>query len=136
MSALSTIPRCTGHCRQGRAACSCETRQRIPAEACTELGADTSAPALSFWRRLLIARVQWQIGCLTSEREHYQSLGWVGPIYLRESYAQQIRLMQRIRKIQEPAPRRQPLRFAAPVTLMLALASAIGLVSNRAGGPL
>lgn len=36
----SALPRCTGPCRQGRAACTCPTGQLTPAEACTELGAN------------------------------------------------------------------------------------------------
>lgn len=70
-----------------------------PAEACTELGANAAPVRLSWWRRLLIACLQWQLDCLTSEREHYLSLGWVGPVYLVNSYAQQRELMTRIRKL-------------------------------------
>lgn len=137
MSALHTLPRCSGSCDQGREACTCSTGQRAPAEACTELGADTAAPAISIWRRLLIARVQWQLDCLTSEREHYQSLGWVGPVYLRESYAQQIKLMERIKRLQEPTSERSGgWALATVVTLMLSLGSAAGLVAGRIGGPL
>lgn len=70
-----------------------------PAEACTELGASPAPARLSWWRRLLIARARWQLGCIASEREHYLSLGWVGPVYLVNSYAEEAKLAERIRKL-------------------------------------
>lgn len=38
------LPHCSGSCHQGRTACSCSTIQQMPAEACTELGANTTPP--------------------------------------------------------------------------------------------
>lgn len=138
---LATLPRCTGHCQQGHAPCACSTGHAMPAEACTELGADTTATPPSLWRRLLIARARWQLACLTNEREHYQSLGWVGPIYLRESYAQQRQLMARIRELQaEPPARRHagawPRTLPTLATAMVALTGALTLGLNSSGGAL
>lgn len=40
----AALPRCTGLCDQGRAPCCCTTGRLMPAEACTELGANATAP--------------------------------------------------------------------------------------------
>lgn len=42
MKALRSLPRCSGACRQGREVCVCPTSQLMPAEACTELGANST----------------------------------------------------------------------------------------------
>jgi hypothetical protein len=136
---LPTAPYCSGNYNQGRHACDCSTGHHIPAEACTELGAGTAPAAPGLLARLRIAHLRWQLACLVDERAHYQRLGWVDPIYLRESYAQQRRLMTRITKFQDaPPPTRHWPAFglATAATLLLALPSAVGLVSNRTGGPL
>lgn len=47
------LPRCGGFCNQGRAGCDC---QPMPAEACTELGAQPSDP---YADELLPGFVRW-----------------------------------------------------------------------------
>jgi len=48
--------------------------------------------------RLRVLRLH--LTCLVDEREHYTALGWTGPVYLRESYAMQRRLMTQIRELE------------------------------------
>lgn len=50
--------------------------------------------------RTRIAALRLQCTCLEDEREHYRALGWTGPIYLRNSYAQQRQLMTRVRELE------------------------------------
>jgi hypothetical protein len=133
----AALPHCTGPCHQGRAACTWSTgRAPQPAEACTELGADTAPTPPSLWRRLQIARLRYAIACLKAERDHYRGLGWVGPIYLRESYAQQHRLMARITRLQAvPAGRgRAPAWRRTLATALVAVSGAAGLVLAACGG--
>ncbi|KQY83720.1 hypothetical protein [Pelomonas sp. Root1444] len=127
-----------GYDHQGRIA-----GQHSPAEACTELGADTAPARPGLLRRIVlrlrIAGLHWAIECVAGEREHSRELRWVGPIYLRESYAQQRRLMSRAARLQAqlgparpaPAPRRQRLTLA---TALIAIGGAVGLVLAACGG--
>lgn len=50
--------------------------------------------------RTRIALLRTQISLLEDEREHYSSLGWTGPVYLRNSYAMQLQLMVRARDLE------------------------------------
>lgn len=143
MQPARALPHCSGPCDQGRAACTCATGcQPMPAEACTELGADTAPARAGALRRVVthlrVALLRWHIVCLTAERDHYAGLGWVGPIYLRESYAQQRQLMSSIARLRaqqavEPATR-QPAWRRTVGTFLVALAGAVALVLAACGG--
>ena len=52
------------------------------------------------WRHLDGTGSKLALDCLVDEREYYHGLGWTGPIYMRESYAQQSVLMTRIRALE------------------------------------
>lgn len=123
---------CSGWCHLEGEDCNFSP---CPAEACTELGADTAPAPLGLVLRLRIAVLRWQVDCLTAEREHYRCLGWVGPIYLRESYAEQRRLMSRISRLQAvPATRHAPAWRRTVGTALAAIVSAAGLVLAACGG--
>ena len=72
---------------------------------------DFSAPRVlptrrSLWFRLVRAcrlRVlRWQLDCLRDERQAYQEAGLrIGPIYLRNSYQQELGLLARIRQLEQ-----------------------------------
>lgn len=64
-----------------------------------------TAPTLAQRLRRLVtlARIgirRFHIDGLVDEREHYRALGWTGPVYMRESYAAQRRLMTEIRQLE------------------------------------
>jgi len=64
-----------------------------------------TSPTLAQRLRRLVTRVRLRVlrlhlTCLVDEREHYTALGWTGPVYLRESYAMQRRLMTQIRELE------------------------------------
>lgn len=79
-------------------------RPRLPAEACTDLGHDDSQPRPGFLRRLVLGlRLRYlrhQLGCLLDERDRYTALSWAGPIYLRNSFQQELQLRARIRQLE------------------------------------
>lgn len=51
------------------------------------------------WRSIRLAWLRWHLECLRDERDHYASLGWAGPVYMRNSLQQELQLMARIRKL-------------------------------------
>lgn len=59
----------------------------------------------SLWFRLIRAcrlRVlHWQLDCLRDERKHYAGTGLTGPIYLRNSFQQELGLLARIRQLEQ-----------------------------------
>lgn len=70
-----------------------------PAEACTELGADTAPSRLSPWQRLRLAWLRWQMDCLRDEQALYVETGRAGPIFERECRRLQLDLMRRMAAI-------------------------------------
>lgn len=50
-------------------------------------------------RSIRLAWLRWNLECLRDEREHYSSLGWAGPIYMRNSFQQELQLRARIRSL-------------------------------------
>ena len=54
----------------------------------------------SAWRAIQLAMLRWQLDCLRDERSHYVGLGMAGPIYLRNSYQQELALMTRARQFE------------------------------------
>lgn len=75
-----------------------------PAEACTELGADTAPPRLGLLRRAHIALLQRRLAIVIDERDRYAALGAIGPVYEHNSRALQLQLMARIRELQGLPP--------------------------------
>ena len=112
------------------------SQQPIPAEACTELGADGSPIKLSPWLRLRVALLRWHLTCLIDERNHYAALGWIGPLYLRQSYAEQRRLMSRIAQLHVAAlTAAKPARsWRTAGTALIATCGAGALVLAACGG--
>lgn len=51
-------------------------------------------------RALRLAFYRWELSCLRDEREHYTSLGWVGPVYMRNSLQKELQLVARIRLLE------------------------------------
>jgi hypothetical protein len=51
-------------------------------------------------RAVHLAVLRWELSCLRDEREHYDSLGWVGPVYMRNSLQKELQLMARIRQLE------------------------------------
>lgn len=49
--------------------------------------------------RPYLALLRWQLDCVRDERERYDSLGWASPVYLRNSYQQELDLCARIRDL-------------------------------------
>lgn len=74
-----------------------------PAEACTELGAET-APVyrLGLFTLIRLWFIRWNLQCLRDERDYYTALGLTGPVYMRNSFAEDRRLMARIRQLEQP----------------------------------
>lgn len=105
-----------------------------PAEACTDIGADTAPVPLSLVTRVRIALIRHEIECLAAEREQYQRAGCVGPIYLRESYAQQLRLIGRIKQLEQPATATRSHLRRTLFTVLTALTCAAALVLAACGG--
>ncbi len=70
-----------------------------PAEACTELGADTTPPRLGLLRRLHIAFLERRLDIVRDERDRYAHAGVIGPTYHRNSLQLQLQLMARIREL-------------------------------------
>jgi hypothetical protein len=101
----------------------------MPAEACTELGADDGAPHLGLLRRAVIAGLEDRRLTVIDELERYEDAGRVGPIYQRNSLAQQLQLMQQIRELQAGAPLKR-----TPSTFVVAIVGAVALVLGGCGG--
>ncbi len=76
----------------------------MPAEACTELGANTAPPRLGLLRRAHIALLQRRLDTLRDELDRYEALGAVGPVYQHNSRQQQFELMARIAELKGEAP--------------------------------
>lgn len=51
-------------------------------------------------RALHVAVLRWELACLRDEREHYSSLGWTGPVYMRNSLQKELQLLARIRLLE------------------------------------
>lgn len=79
-------------------------RVPMPAEACTELGADARPPRLSLWRWLQVFVLEHELTALIDERARYERLGFVGPVYELNSLRQQRQLMSRIRVLKGQPP--------------------------------
>lgn len=83
--------------------CGCavepEPLRRLPAEACTELGADTAPPRLGLLRRLHIALLERRLDIVRDEHDRYTHAGYIGPVYHRNSLQMQLQLMARIREL-------------------------------------
>lgn len=56
--------------------------------------------AASVLRSVRLAMLRWELSCLRDEREHYDSLGWAGPIYMRNSLQIELQLRARIRMLE------------------------------------
>lgn len=121
----------------------CDQQGRLPAtphqaaEACTDLGAAGARTRPVLWARLRIALLRWHLACVRDELRHYSALGWVGPVYLRESNAEQRRLMARIRRLQDAstAPRHpMPPGPRVLLTVVVAFVGAAGLALASCGG--
>jgi hypothetical protein len=108
----------------------------MPAEACTELGADTQPVRPGLIARLRIAHLSERAACVADERQRYESLGWVGPRYRLESYSQQRQLMTRVRELSAGTPptRRRPAWRRTLATALVAVSGAAGLVLAACGG--
>ena len=84
---------------------SCKGQCPTPAACEMPIAKATKPPRVAFlldrllWpvRRAHLALLRFHLDCLVDEREYYLGLGWTGPIYMRESLAQQRVLMTRIR---------------------------------------
>lgn len=64
----------------------------------------TKPPRAAFWLLRVItaarlALLRWQLDCLRDERERYDSLGWAGPVYLRNCDWQELELLRAIRRL-------------------------------------
>lgn len=64
----------------------------------------TRPPRAAFWLLRLITTVRlallrWHLECLRDERDHYRALGMVGPIYMRNSWQEELRLRRAIRDL-------------------------------------
>jgi hypothetical protein len=99
------------------------------AEACTELGADAVPSRLSVFRRALIAGLERRVAIVADERERYEEVEAIGPIYRRNSLQQQLQLMERIRALKEGAPMKRAIS-----TLLIAVSGAIVLTLGACGG--
>lgn len=55
-------------------------------------------------RRLVVCvrirYLRWCVSCVRGEREDYASMGLIGPVYLRNSWAHEMQLMARIRELE------------------------------------
>lgn len=51
-------------------------------------------------RALLLRWLTWQADCIRDERQHYEAAGVVGPMYLRNSWAAQMRTMRLARDLE------------------------------------
>lgn len=85
---------------------ACNGKCPTPAACELPVAIATKPPRAAFWLHRLIVRtrlalLRFHLDCLVDEREYYLGLGWTGPIYMRESYAQQRVLMTRIRALEE-----------------------------------
>lgn len=72
----------------------------------------TKPPRLAFWLaalidwlrhpvlRTLLALNRWELACVIDERLNYAGIECIGPMYLRNSFGMQRRLMARIRELE------------------------------------
>jgi hypothetical protein len=76
--------------------------QPAPAEACTDIGADT-APVhrLGLFKLIRLAFLRWHLRCLRDERDHYTALGMTGAVYMRNSLQEDLRLRRAIRELEQ-----------------------------------
>lgn len=68
----------------------------MPAEACTELGADTASPPLDAWVRARIWLLESRLATVIDEQRRYEQAGIVGQVYQLNSLSEQFKLMARI----------------------------------------
>lgn len=68
----------------------------MPAEACTELGADTASPPLDAWVRARIWLLENRLATVIDEQRRYEQAGIVGQVYQLNSLNEQFKLMARI----------------------------------------
>lgn len=78
----------------------------MPAEACTELGAGTASPPprLGLLRRAHIALLERRLAIVRDERDRYEQVGAIGPVYAHNSLQQQFGLMARIAQLKGEPP--------------------------------
>lgn len=116
------------------AGCYCAAAADLPrplmaAEACTELGHDAGQARLSWLRRAVIAGLERRRLIVIDERDRYEAVGYIGPIYRRNSLVQQLELMEQIRSLQQGQPMRRTLS-----TAVLAVVGAIAITLGGCGG--